>query len=91
MINFESKIGRINTRLKSTSVKIKYDGEYCIYSSSQDSRVVANCFYMHNLIRCSSDFRESLIAEVGSTKYRNLLNSNHIDMKCMHHPNREHG
>jgi len=78
MINFESKIGRINIRLKSTSVKIKYDGEYCIYSSSQDSRVVANCFYMHNLIRCSSDFRESLIAEVGSTKYRNLLSYNDI-------------
>lgn len=78
MINFESKIGRINLRLKSTSVKIKYNGEYCIYSSSQDSRVVNNCFYIYHLSRCSLDFRESLIAEVGATKYRNLLSYNDI-------------
>jgi hypothetical protein len=73
MINFENKIGKINPELRPTSVKIKYDGEYCIYSSSQASRVVANCFYMHHLARCSLDFRESLIAEVGASKYRNLL------------------
>jgi hypothetical protein len=78
MINFGNKRERINLELKPTSVKIKYDGEYCIYSSSQASRVAANCFYMHHLIRCSLDFRESLIAEVGATKYRNLLSYSDI-------------